>query len=556
MARAEEKAQAEKPHLSAAVSSPIGKRIGLENIGLSLGLALLVVSPPLLQIVTGGYFVFDAMNAFVLPHVKGFIVVFLAIHGVTLICRKATANSKILVILLGAVMLVFLCRGFLATAALSPHDLSQKLQDLLAFLGMQSIDLTTLRRLTVIGLFGLFLLLSPILLRSSSRVLRACAAFGWALGFITIFRFYTVVDMRDEPVATRALPALKAAAPPAARRVVWVIFDEFDYGRIFERRNPKLVLPNLDRLAAQSVTAMNAVSPASSTGISIPSLITGTQVFESIPVGPARLMLKSGDGTLADWASGPTVFSRLLASGHAVSILGFYHPYCGLFPFVEPCISRPPHAYPAWWWGIWRALAVIPGLHLITRRSELNSQEQQAITDVQLQHLDTHLDYAPAALSFLHFNFPHLPGRRSNGITLVEGGKSLPGYDQNVLMVDWTLGKIVERLAVASQGQDILLIISSDHWLRVNALVQNLPPEELVREVGEDRKEMHKVPLMIRRLRETSPHVISQPINTIHTGRLIEDFLAGRVSDHSDIVAWWQYTQYMPPSGVERPAGK
>jgi hypothetical protein len=52
-------------------------------------------------------------------------------------------------------------------------------------------------------------------------------------------------------------------------------------------------------------------------------------------------------------------------------------------------------------------------------------------------------------------------------------------------------------------------------------------------------------------MREISQYTISQPISTVHTNRLIEDFLAGRVTDHARIAAWWLDKSYVEPMIAE-----
>jgi hypothetical protein len=134
-----------------------------------------------------------------------------------------------------------------------------------------------------------------------------------------------------------------------------------------------------------------------------------------------------------------------------------------------------------------------------------------------------HLSNRSTTLSFLHFNVPHPPGGRVH----VEWPPPLAGltrYEQNALTVDAAVGRIVRTLE-AAHDQDILLVVSSDHWLRVER--SRWSDEQLATEFGGDAEVVRKVPLLVRRMRDTAPRSIEQPVNTVHTARLIEEFSRG-----------------------------
>ncbi len=68
-------------------------------------------------------------------------------------------------------------------------------------------------------------------------------------------------------------------------RVVWVLFDEWDYRLTFEDRPPDLAMPELAALAGESLTARRAYTTGSDTTVSIPSLVTGQEIGSLAALG-------------------------------------------------------------------------------------------------------------------------------------------------------------------------------------------------------------------------------------------------------------------------------
>lgn len=530
----------------------INRRLLAHDLFISAGLALTINSPYFLEKVgANAYFAFDILEAFLIPHIQSVVVLGLLIYSAILVGRYCGLTSRWLMFFIGALFLIFVFRGFFSTAGIPPQSLAGKLQGWLSLLGqdwLNTIDPVTFRRAGVFALFVLGLAILPSVMRDTAPLFRACAAFGWILGIITIFRVIPIMAADAEFLKIRQQAAL--GAPPYAvvnKRVVWVIFDELDYNRLFKNRKQGLALPNLDRLQQESVSAENAVSPAWTTAISIPALTTGTYLTGTKATGSGKLLLQKQGGIDIEWEKESSIFSRLNESGNKISILGFYHPYCSFFPYANPCSSQPVFSYQVWWWGIWQGLRGIPGIDMLARRYKWTNEGFNEATRLQLEALNSHLSDKSTALSFIHLDIPHLPGGRVHGVTMTKEIEMLPGYEQNLLTVDWTVGEIVKNLEMQSRLQDVLLIVSSDHWLRTKYNIASLSPDQIKWEFGNDSAEAHKIPLLIRRMSETSKSVISQPISTIHTARLIEDFLAGRVTDHASIASWWLDKPYVDP---------
>lgn len=522
---------------------------------MSMGLANLVVSSPLLNSVLvpdRGYFTFNVLESLLIPHLQGLGILWVLIHSVIFIIRYYKIQSKWWNIGLCAVLLLFVFRGFLSAAGIAPLAVAAWLYGWLVYSGLDWLDSTALKRVGSFAFVGLVVLVLFRKERSFAPLFRACAAFGWALAVLAIFRIAPALVADAQMEKARHKFARSAQTTSSINRsVVWVIFDEFDYSRFFENRNPDLQLLNLDRLQQEGISATNAVSPASATEVSIPALVLGAFLTGTVPVDAGKLLLKMQGAEDIEWGKASTIFSRLWDLGKDIAILGFSLPYCSEFPYANPCVTSPGLAYPRWWWGIWVALKTVPGVELLVPEGRsFYAEGWNQATRLQLKQLENHISNDTITLSFVHLNIPHLPGGRVYKIPLPQSPETLTGYEKNALAVDWVVGRIVERLEVRSRSQDVLLIVSSDHWLRADQ--QTMGPDEFVKELGNDHTVVHKIPLLIRRMRETSRYVITKPVSTIHTAQLIDDFLAGRVIDHAGMAEWWLDKPYAEPVVFKR----
>lgn len=521
-----------------------------DDFTLSLGLASLVITPYFLEKVgERSYFAFDIADSFLLPHLKSLGVFFALLFALVRHLRHVQIRIFSVKAVCVALVVVFMARGMLSVVGFPPQRLIQEVTGLLSQLLPLDLDPVTVRRAAAFVLFGIGLFAAMRLGRRPAGFFRASSAFGWALLLILSIR--VVPLLHHDSVAANARQSSISAVTrveAARRRVVWVIFDELDFMRTIGARNPILQMPNLDQLLDNSVSTTHAVSPADATAISIPALTAGVPIRGVSTVGPADLRIKHMSGEEISWKDGRTVFSLMHEKNTSISILGFYHPYCDLFPYAEPCSSLPVFSFEVWWWGIWQGLRSVPGIDYLTRQYSWTNAGFNVATRVQIQHLPEYLDDHRSSLTFLHLNVPHLPGNRGGGMNLSNTGSSLSGYENNLVLVDDLIGRIVKALDGASSDPPVLLIISSDHWLRTHLYVANMSREQAILEIGENQKEDHRVPLIMRIFGESGRKIVmDRPVSTVHTAKFIEDYLAGKIKDHSEIAAWWESQIFHPP---------
>ena len=167
---------------------------------------------------------------------------------------------------------------------------------ILNFLGRfvsQGVDVKRLLVSTVLAITITLIVIGLWKLRVATRI---AVGFLLVLSPLVLITFvqasYFAAKYRSREISA---PLLESGKQRKGPRVLWLVFDEFDFRVAFAERDKTVKLPNLDRLVAESLSATNAHPPAGETLLSMPSLITGRVVTEATPEGPDQLMLKFGD---------------------------------------------------------------------------------------------------------------------------------------------------------------------------------------------------------------------------------------------------------------------
>src|SRR5207253_2506246 len=111
--------------------------------------------------------------------------------------------------------------------------------------------------------------------------------------FVLVTFGSSLLRLIDPSFSTQFKPGALSQALPrkiGQPRVVWIIFDELEYGQAFDHRSSSVDLPELDRFRQDSISASAAYPPAYSTAISVPALVTGQLLESTAPSGANELL--------------------------------------------------------------------------------------------------------------------------------------------------------------------------------------------------------------------------------------------------------------------------
>lgn len=307
---------------------------------------------------------------------------------------------------------------------------------------------------------------------------------------------------------------------PAARRVVWVVFDEFDPEVAFDPAGQIMsLLPELSRLRAQSLTMTQAASPSNSTDVSLPAMLMGLPAAGINYSGPGEAIFSSLDGRHLRFNTENTVFGRLPGGAETGAILGFYHPYCQVLA-VGRCDSFGTNMGTRWFDGL---------ANLVPKRLSRILDAMTEVTTNQINLLPSYLADDSKELTLLHLNIPHLPAHYAKqhfGSKAVSDGDA---YQLNLQMVDLVVGRILGDLERSTPSQQQLLILSSDHWYRARS-AETPHPALLIIKLRNDQKQV----------------VLETPVSTYHLANLVTEYLDGHVQSHQEIKNWYSTLPFTP----------
>jgi len=361
--------------------------------------------------------------------------------------------------------------------------------------------------------------------------------------------------------ADKTAPLIAAKNVTKRPRILWMVFDELDFRVAFAERPKGLNLPELDRLTHESLFANNAYPPAGETLLSMPALISGRLVSEAHREGPDKLIIKYGDDQPAiSWGTQPNIFSQARAEGFNTALFGWYHPYCriighdltkcaweGLIPVAQAERVLRGET-PSTWNNIVDSIfehsrtlaltipvassALPPAIDLadVTRKDNLLNLNKA---------LDLTTDAAndrELGIILTHWTIPHPPNiydRRTHQISTAPNHS----YLDNLELVDETLGKV--RRAIEAQGNwdDLVILVSSDHWWRPSWKKQLwwTPEDESTMKTDFDRR----VPFILKMPGTGTQEIrYESPFNTVLSHDLLLAILKGEVSDTKAAAGW------------------
>jgi hypothetical protein len=332
----------------------------------------------------------------------------------------------------------------------------------------------------------------------------------------------------DEPAAARLASSLR---PP--RRVVWVIFDEWDQRLSFDARPANLALPEFDRFRAASLEAVNAYPPGPSTLESMPGLITGRLVEKAEPRHAAELRLTfRGSATRVDWRRVPNVFDAARGLGLDTALVGAYHPYCRVLA----------HSLTSCWWSdmprpinsngrtlgaamrgqtrslfeTWRLSAFGQSLSTVRKAREF----PEALARAAAAAADP--SYGLVLLHLLTPHFPHAYDRATETFTL--GNAPLRGYYDSLALTDRALGRLRQAMQAAGVWDATTILLSSDHAMKHAALL--------------DGNSDLRVPFLLKFAGQTGSRVYEPRFNTVISRALLTAILRGEVSSPGEAARW------------------
>ena len=363
---------------------------------------------------------------------------------------------------------------------------------------------------------------------------------------------------------TVSAPLLESGNQRKGPRVLWLVFDEFDFRVAFAERDKTVKLPNIDRLVSESLSATNAHPPAGETLLSMPSLITGRVVTAATPEGPDQLMLKFGDDKPAvSWKSQPSIFSHARAAGINTALVGWYHPYCRVLGAdltqcnwegqltaaeMDQVVRGEQVGLANDWAGFLRgvrkhARTAVFTFPFVTSIFERRLDVQQIEREKDVLDFERTLSLTVAAandrnlgLVFSHWPIPHSPNIYDRSTRQVSAAAN-HSYLDNLELVDDTMGKLRASMEAQGTWDESVILITSDHWWRSSWRKEPGWTAEDERALGNSSDT--RIPFILKMPGKNSRgELYERSFNTVLSHDLVLAILEGTVTDTQGVTAW------------------
>ena len=328
-----------------------------------------------------------------------------------------------------------------------------------------------------------------------------------------------------EPVAASA-PAVRPARAPGTPRVIVAVFDEMDYRLVFAEPPAGMKLNGLARLRGSSLFATHAFPPSNATAISMPAMLTNQHVLNVQVAGWSTLNLFFEKDRIASWKDADTLFHRAHRAGFSSGIIGWYHPYCRLFPMAADCLSKTAYGY-ATSYNVGNPLEVMGAqLRQIIPVGEPYAERCYRNSIERFKRMIANPSFD---LVFAHLSFPHAPyiyDAQSQELASSDRMAPVSGdtvnYFSNLILVDRVVNSTLDFMQ--SSCASCTLIVTSDHWWRWSRHY--------------DGHTDRRVPFIVHVQSDGKPLVYDRKFNNQLLSPLAMQLLEGKLKSHAEVATW------------------
>jgi Type I phosphodiesterase / nucleotide pyrophosphatase len=362
---------------------------------------------------------------------------------------------------------------------------------------------------------------------------RAVSRIAYTIGVIlSVFALTNAVQAAWRlAVPAQILPAHAASiarinAPAANRpagRVLWLIFDDLDERFLFSRRAVDYHYPAFDKFRDQSVHFTRVRPPGGGTIRAMPALWLGQPVAEARQRDSSELAVRlEGEDVFRRLRDLPHIFGAAKARGASIAAIGWYHPYCRLFPdlldfceapsFLTTRLSQSGDLAEA-------AKRVLNALHPLWRRVLHVEIYERTLAASLMVAADPRFDFVA-----IHVPLPHGPfifDARAGKLTW-HGLSST--YEDNVALADRYLETLRNEMTQAGLWDETAIVISADHGSR--------------KRQGDVRAAVGALPLLVKLPAQQRGEVVERVVDAEIQHGLVSAMLEGKMRSPQSLADW------------------
>lgn len=258
--------------------------------------------------------------------------------------------------------------------------------------------------------------------------------------------------------------------------IVWIVFDALSLEKIYKNKE----LKNFNKIMQVSDIYTNYKVGIHDTNHSIPSILLGRDVvdFQTIYKNKkiSRTFFDKQKKIIATGFNN-SIFDQLNKEGKSIYINGWYFPYCQLVKLYNECFANlyswDQYSYNFNFLLLYNLYKLVPFRSFLLKKHIyiFNSETfelNEAIKShkYSLKHFTDSLN-KEFEFYFYHASYPHHPyiyDDKNKSYKKKHSHKS--SYDENIIMTDLALGKIINTLKLKNKFENALIIVTSDHPLK------------------------------------------------------------------------------------------
>jgi hypothetical protein len=372
------------------------------------------------------------------------------------------------------------------------------------------------------------LILVILLKKNIHKILNFLSIFGFVLFALMSYQVLTLQKLHSS-FNKKDIYHNNHSALKKNRKVIWIIFDEFDHEIAFSRNEHNFKLPNLTKLKNNSVTHNKMFAPALNTFFSLPSILIGEYV-SGAKFKNHRYIMISKDKKEFPFTIENTIFGKINNDGFTSSITGVgFHSYCLMIQVKCKVFNQPLK----WFDGI---LHILHEKHI--NAFILRKGPHRDISPMIVKSMYDFIEAPnPTNFLFIHNKIPHTCHNCKDGLAKMaedhfntKANKDTEAYLLNIRFTDYLIGEILKKINTKNYKEgETLLILNSDHGARPDA----------VGTFESRKKDPPQTPypalFIAKILGDNQKLEIFDPDSSIHVQELVHQFLKKEISTHLDI---------------------
>ena len=514
-------------------------------------------------------FYFFKFSVFAVPDIFFILYELVKILGLLLILNLGftfTQSNKFkdyfLFLFLIFVSIFFLKLLFNMSGNISLHFFLKKIYSLIfAF----KIDGTIPLFVKILSYLTPFIIISLILLLLKKKLIKVkkfFVIFGFVISLVVVWDLIKIFD--KQKIIDQNLPKYEKIINQNNKKVLWLLFDGLDPEYINFSVNDKKLFSNLNYLKNNGVFHENMFPPSNWTLYSMPSQLMGINIKNMIPKHDT-LIFENLDNKFIPFNFENSIFGDVKNLGYDVSLISSVLEYCSAYLLSQKwntcqdinslnksniIFYESTKFYFSILYKFRNFLNELKIINLKPENSLINNTLNKNLIKININDLDfdnlsfdnnfslDHTNFInldkilkellDTSFMYVHIYNPHLFNNSENFIknNLMIDIQDIDTYVLKYFYIDLFIKKLLLETK-KNKLDDLLLIVSSDHWNR---------DKDISKKEKNDKGEyIGNSYFSAKFLNDNSRYILNRPSNSIVIKDLIENFYKNKISNNEDI---------------------